>query len=67
MGYEISTGCSLARAVHDKHVAGNHNTVVMTFTGAMANKLLKQFRAGIAAPNTIAPHPGFLYWIVRSA
>jgi hypothetical protein len=25
------------------HVAGNHNTCVMTFAGAMANKLQKQF------------------------
>ena len=43
MGYEASTGRSLARADHDEHVAGNHNTCVMTFAGAMANKLQKQF------------------------
>lgn len=37
MGYEASTGRSLAQGVHDKHVAGNHNTCVMTFAGALAN------------------------------
>jgi hypothetical protein len=39
MGYEASTGRSSAQAVRDKHVAGNHNTCVMTFAGAMANEL----------------------------
>jgi hypothetical protein len=37
MGDECSTGRSLARAVHDEHVAGNRNTV--TFAGVMANEL----------------------------
>ena len=41
MGYEASTGRSLARAVHDEHVAGNHNTCVVTFAGVMANELQK--------------------------
>jgi hypothetical protein len=64
MGYEASTGRSLARAVHDEHVAGNHNTCVMTFVGAMANELENMDRN--CSPNAIAPHAGFLYWIVRS-
>jgi hypothetical protein len=42
-GYEASTGRSLARAVHDKHLAGDHNTCIMTFADAMANKLQNNF------------------------
>ena len=41
MGHEVSAGRSLARAVHDKHVAGNHNTCVVTFADVMANELQK--------------------------
>ena len=46
--------------------AGGPQHYVTTFAGVVANELQEIFAGWIRARNTIAPHAGFLYWIVRS-